>query len=114
MFKKSIVIVGVFNVLITSVILSFLLEVEVFELLKSFFSVLQLLIVIVVLILDFDMFHRLQKVMVLSAFIIYPITVVAVETQLFGDHSFFIGALFSWLYMMGVCGLLYTKFKILE
>lgn len=77
--------------------------------LTSFFSILHLLALISIFLIDYQLRHKIQKGLVLVAFLVYPLLLTADSTQLFDEKTFIVVFIAAWIYLMGFAGWLYTE-----
>lgn len=107
--KKVIIIVGWVVGLITPLFLKFVYGIEFSEIGKSLFFYLQLSALISLKIIDLNYKLVIQKILILVAFIVYPILVTAFLTNQFHENTFVVSILTGWLYMLGLVSLYYVE-----
>ncbi|MFC6996708.1 hypothetical protein [Rufibacter roseus] len=109
MGKKATLLTGIIAWIITPLLLSSLYDINPLEILKSFFSLIHLLALSSVFIISYQSRHKIQKTLVLVAFLIYPLLLTADSTQIFGEKTFIVVLITAWMYVIGFAGWLYTE-----
>jgi len=108
MNKKLLILIGVLVGVFTPLTLFAVYEISPIETLKTFFSFLHFAALITVIMTDIESKARIQKALMLLAFLTYPILLTADSTQIFDGKTFIIVFATAWIYLMGFAGWLYS------
>ncbi|WP_156180666.1 hypothetical protein [Rufibacter radiotolerans] len=109
MNKKVTISTGIIVWIIPPLLLSNTYDINLTQILKSFYSVLHLLALSSVFLFDYQSRHKIQKTLVLTAFLIYPLLLTADSTQMFAEKTYIVVLITAWIYLMGFAGWLYTE-----
>lgn len=109
MSKKVTITTGIIVWIITPILLSYIYEINLIQMLKSFFSIIHLFALLIIFLSDYQSRIKIQKILIFVAFLVYPLILTADSTQMFDKKTFIIAIITGWIYMMGVAGWLYTE-----
>ena len=109
MNKKITVSIGIIVWIITPLLVSNIFDINLMQLLKSFFSIIHLFVLIFVICFDYQSKHKLQKTLLLVAFLDYPFLMTVDSTQMFGEKTYIVVFIAAWIYVMGLTGWLYIE-----
>jgi hypothetical protein len=109
MSKKVIISTGVIVWIISPLILTNIYDVSLVETLKSFFSLIHLLALSSVFLFGYQSRHKIQKTLILVAFLVYPLLLTADSTKIFDEKTSIVVLITAWIYVMGFAGWFYTE-----
>ena len=112
MNKRITIATGILAWIVTPLLLYEIYYINIMSMLKSFFSFIHLLALICVFILEYNSKHKLQKILVLVAFVDYPLLLTADFTEIFKEKTFIVVLITAWIYTLGFAGWLYTEKQI--
>ncbi len=112
MTRKLTISIGILVWITTPLLLSIFYDINIMEILKSFFSLIHLLTLSSVFLVNYTSRHKIQKILVLTAFTVYPLLLTAHSTRIFGETTFILVFITAWIYVMGFAGWLYTEKQI--
>lgn len=107
--KEVTVSTGITVWIITPLLLSNIYDFNFLEVIKSFFSSIHLLALSSVLLIDYQSRHKIQKILVLVAFLVYPLLLTTFLTKMFDEKTYIVVFITAWIYVMGVAGWLYSE-----
>ena len=109
MSKKVTITTGIFVWIVTPILLAYIYDINLTQMLKSFFSIIHLFALLRVFHSDYQSRIKIQKILIFVAFLVYPLILTADSTQMFDKKTFIVAIITGWIYMMGVAGWLYTE-----
>lgn len=100
--KKPLLILGILGGISTPLIIVFAFNSKLREVIP--FGLIHAIAIIRTTTTNFDIKKNYQKIMLLVAFICFPILLTAFTTQIFASNAFPISFFSAWVYVLGVVG----------